>query len=173
MRIDMKKMQTPEDISSDRPSDSPEQLSWLDSVRPDPEARKGSRGRPMPVEAYRNELAETSFEGIYIIQNGVYRFINRTAAAYLGYSPEELIGRKAIDFVHPEDRAKAREVARLMLRQKSLSPYEFRIVDREGREFSILETIRPILFEGKPAALVNAVNLSAVKGASEFLSRGE
>ena len=169
----MKKMQTPENSSSDQPSESPEQLSWLDSVQPDPETRRGSRGRSTPVEPYRNELAETSFEGIYIIQRGVYRFINHTAAGYLGYTPEELIGQKAVNFVHPEDREKVKEAARRMLREKSLSPYEFRIVDREGQVFSILETVRAILFEGKPAVLVNAVNITVNKGVAEVLRQSE
>jgi PAS domain S-box-containing protein len=169
----MKKMQTPENISSDQTQGSPQQMSWLDSVQPVPETRGGSYNRSTRTESFRNELAETSFEGIYIIQKGVYRFINSTAACYLGYSPEELVGQKAINFVHPEDREKAQEVARRLLKEKSRSPYEFRIVDREGQEFSILETVRSILFEGKPAVLANAVNLSVSKGVAEVLRQSE
>ncbi len=168
----MKKPQAEETSSSHRAKKAPRQLSWLDPVSPEIEKGRGTR-ESMDSEIFWNELADTSFEGIFIIQKGVYRYINSTAAEYLGYLTEELIGKEAISFVHPDDRPVVEENTRRLLKENSRSPFEMRIIGKGGRELVILQTVRPIVFQGKSAILANAVDLFTNKGTAEALRQNE
>jgi diguanylate cyclase (GGDEF)-like protein/PAS domain S-box-containing protein len=119
-------------------------------------------------ELYRI-LTEKSFTGIYVVQNGSFQFINRNAASYAGYLPEELIGRNPTDIIHPEDRENARKNARAMLTGRKTSPSEFRVLAKDGRVRWIMETVVPITWEGKPAILGNSMDVSERKEFEEVL----
>ena len=36
--------------------------------------------------------------------NGEFLYVNAASINFFGYNPEELVGKKAFDFIHPEDR---------------------------------------------------------------------
>ena len=103
---------------------------------------------------------ERSFAGVYIVQDGVFRYLNINAADYAGYSPEELIGSKANKIVHPEDKASVKTNALAMLRNKRNAPYEFRIVAKDGQIRWIIETVAFIMYQGRLAILGNSINIT-------------
>lgn len=105
-------------------------------------------------------MVERSFVGIYIVQDGVFRYLNINAADYAGYTPVELIGSKANRIVHPEDREFVKANALAMLRHKLIAPYEFRIVAKDGQVKWILETVAFIMFHGRLAILGNSINIT-------------
>jgi PAS domain S-box-containing protein len=105
-------------------------------------------------------LTEKSFAGIYIVQDGQFRYLNKNAASYAGYAPDELVGQPPADIVHPEDRENARKNARAMLLGKKTSPSEFRVLTKDGEIRWIMETIVPITWEGKPAILGNSMDVT-------------
>ncbi|MFH1078654.1 MAG: sigma 54-interacting transcriptional regulator [Pseudomonadota bacterium] len=110
-------------------------------------------------ELYR-ALAEKSMAGVYVVQDGVFRFINANAADYIGHKREELLGRKTIEIVHPEDRGELIANARAMLRGEHNSPYEYRVITKDGQIRWIMETVTPIVYESRPAVLGNSMNTS-------------
>jgi len=110
-------------------------------------------------------LAEKSMAGVYIVQDRVFRYLNVNAAAYAGYTPEELIGKEAYFIVHPEDRKWVKLRAGQMLRGEREAPYEFRIQTRDGRERWILETVISTVYEGRPAILGNSMDVTDLKKA--------
>ena len=114
-------------------------------------------------------LTEHSFAGIYVVQDGEFRYLNRNAASYAGYAPDELVGRPPADIVHPEDRENARRDARAMLLGKKTSPSEFRVLTKDGGIRWIMETIVPITWEGKPAILGNSMDITERKHFEEAL----
>jgi PAS domain S-box-containing protein len=118
-------------------------------------------------------LSEKSMAGIYVFQDGVCRFINPNAASYAGYETAEMIGMTAESLIHPEDRLPARENARKMLRGELGAPYEFRIVTKQGDTRWILETVSPIIYEGKRAILGNSMDITVFKLAAEALRLSE
>ncbi len=124
-------------------------------------------------EALFRTLTEKSVAGIYVVQDGVFRFINANAASYAGYRPEELIGRKSDTVVHPADRGEVRLNARAMLHSERPSPHEFRIITREGKIRWILETIASISYRGQPAILGNSMDITEEKRAHERLQESE
>ena len=80
-----------------------------------------------------------------------------------GCSVEELFGTKSIDLVHPDDRETVLGHAREMLSGSRSSPYEYRIVMKNGQVRWIMETVTPILYKGSRAVLGNSMDITAQK----------
>jgi diguanylate cyclase (GGDEF)-like protein/PAS domain S-box-containing protein len=118
-------------------------------------------------------LAEKSFAGVYVVQEGRFRYINPNAASYAGYGPEEMIGMDSMSIVLPEDRNNLKISAMEMMRGVRTSPYEFRILRKDGKVRWILETLTPILFEGKPAILGNSMDITEKNEDREALRDSE
>ncbi|NPV03516.1 MAG: PAS domain S-box protein [Syntrophaceae bacterium] len=121
---------------------------------------------------YRS-LAVTAEAGVYIIKDGRFRFVNQFTASRLGCKPTELIGQRAADFIHPEDRDAVAKKARDMLRGKRTQPYEFRTVGRDGRVHWILESVTPIDFGAGRAVLGQSMDVTRQVEARERLARLE
>jgi PAS domain S-box-containing protein len=111
-------------------------------------------------EALYRALVEKSMAGVYVVQDGMFRLINANAAEYIGHKREELIGTKTIEIVHPDDRKDLIANARAMLRGEHHSPYEYRVITKDGQIRWIMETVTPIVYEGRPAVLGNSMNTS-------------
>ncbi len=118
-------------------------------------------------------LANSSHAGVYVVEKGKFRFINRNAAAYAGYTAEEMLGRDSIGIVHPDDRNAARGNASLMLKGKRSAPYEFRVVTKDGQTRWIMETITPIHYKGKRAILGNSMDVTERRETEQILRENE
>jgi two-component system cell cycle sensor histidine kinase/response regulator CckA len=114
----------------------------------------------LAVEHGRRDLRrviETSPEGIAVIRDGRFVFVNRALTEALGHArPEDLIGQPASALVHPEDRARAPELSGEMhaaLTQDGA--HELRCRKADG-EYALLEIRSSELseFEGAAAVLI-------------------
>jgi len=112
-------------------------------------------------------LAEKSFAGVYVVQDGKFCFFNPIAASYTGYTAWELTGKESMSIVHLEDRGQLRKNAIEMLHGERTLPYEFRIITKEGQIRWLMETVTSILWEGKRAVLGNCMDLSEQKRMEE------
>ena len=124
-------------------------------------------------ESLFRTLAEQSFAGIYVVQDGKFKYVNSNAAFYAGLTIEELTGRKSDSIVHHEDREDVKKNARAMLRSESTSPYEFRIVTKTGEIRWIMETVTYIHYDGKPAILGNSMDVTEQRRLQEALRESE
>ena len=118
-------------------------------------------------------ISEKSFAGIYVVQDGKFRAVNPSAAFYAGYTMGELIGRKSDSIVHPDNREQVKRDAHSMLRGERTSPYEFRIITKEGHIRWIMETVTSISYEGRPAILGNSMNITDRMQIEERLKESE
>jgi PAS domain S-box-containing protein len=118
-------------------------------------------------------ITEKSFAGVYVVQNGEFKFANANAVSYTGYDAGELIGKECDSIIHPEDLKKAKMNSRAMLRGERSLPYEFRIITKNGRIRWIAETVTPITYEGKPAILGNSMDITDRKLAEDALHESE
>ena len=121
------------------------------------------------TEMLYQTLAENSLAASFIVQDGKFCFINTSAIAYAGYSSSELIGQDADLIVHPEDRTQVKERAREILRKGDVSPYHFRMVTKQGEIRWIMQIVSPIQYEGRPAILGNAIDITERKRAQDAL----
>ena len=121
------------------------------------------------VEDLYRTLSDKSMAGVYVVQDGVFKYLNSNAISCLGYSSEELIGRPASNWVHPEDKDITRVHSREMLKGLRQTPYEFRIVDKTGSVRWVLESVTSIPYEGKQAILGHTMDISQLKEAQQKL----
>jgi len=117
-------------------------------------------------ELYR-ALAEKSFAGVYVVQDGKFCFLNPKVHSYTGYTPEELIGKESMSIVHPEDRERLRMEATAMLRGERTLPYEFRVITKDGNIVWFMETVTSIFWNGRQAVLGNCMDFTERKRMEE------
>ena len=116
-------------------------------------------------EALYRSLAEGTFAGVYVVQDGKFKYMNHYATSNLGYRPDELIGRKAHSIVHAEDRKDVRMFAREMLNGRRTAPYHYRALNKKGEIRWIMETVTGIVYEGSPAVLGNNMDITEINEA--------
>lgn len=126
------------------------------------------RERKLAEGVYRT-LADKSFAGVYVSQDGKFKYLNPVFATYTGYSREELLGRASIDLVHPDDKRAARSWAIEMLKGKRKTPYEFRVIKKDGKLLWAAEMVSSIFFGGKRAVLGNFMDLTERKTSEDKL----
>jgi PAS domain S-box-containing protein len=126
-------------------------------------------GRFRESDGLFQTLIERSLAGIYVVQDGKFSSINPNAASYAGYTPEELIGKKASAILHPEDVILVRKNAKEMLKSQRVTPHEFRIITKTGDIRWIMETVTAITHEGRRAILGNSMDITEYKLAEEAL----
>ena len=118
-------------------------------------------------------LADNSPIGVYIIQNGRFRFVNHQLQEYMKYSQAELIGADAISFVFPEDRDRVRQKAKAMLRGEHSEPYEFRFTCKDGETRWVIELVSSIQHNNGRATLGTFMDITERKRSEEELRRSE
>ena len=105
-------------------------------------------------------LAEESFSGVYMVQDGKFKYLNHHVTSHLGYNPDELVGQRALNIVHPEDRNAVRKSVHEMLGGRSSTPYQYRALNKDGHIRWIMETVKKIVYKGKPAVLGNSMDIT-------------
>lgn len=127
------------------------------------------------VESQRIQktILEKSLVGYYILLDGRFRVINPVLSYYTGYPPEEIIGNQSDFMVHPDDREVAKKNSLAMLTGALFLPYEFRIITKQNQIRWVLEVVASITFEGKPAILGSAVDITQQKTTEKKLLESE
>jgi PAS domain S-box-containing protein len=121
-------------------------------------------------EAKFRLVAETAPCAIWILQGERLVYVNRYAESLSGYSRDELFSMNPWELVDPKFRAMGEERSRARLRGESPEPrYQFKIRTKRGEvrwlDFSGARTN----FEGKPAILATAFDITAIKRAEQQL----
>ena len=114
-------------------------------------------------------LDECSYESVYVVQGGKFRFVNPNFAAIGKYEEQEMLGMESLRLIHPDDRQNARENAVKMLKGEMPCPYQFRIIAKDGSVKWIQETVHAISYRGKRAVLGHSMDLTAQREAAEKL----
>ena len=106
-------------------------------------------------ERYRR-LVELSFDGVVIHRDGQVVFINATGAKTFGAtSPEQLVGRQIIDFVHPDYRRIAGERMQEVQRQRRpVARIEEKFLRLDGTIIDVEVVGILITDQGQPAVQV-------------------
>lgn len=106
-------------------------------------------------------LTQNSLTGIYIHQEGLFVYVNQRLEEILGYSREEIIGKKFWEFVHPQDRelVKGRGLARSR-GERVIPHYEFRVVCKDGTTKWLDVLATTINFRGRKANMGNVADIT-------------
>lgn len=116
------------------------------------------------------DLTEQSMVGVYVLQNGVFKYMNPRFAEIFGYTTQELADKSYVKIVLPVDLPMVEECVRKRLeRQEQYGHYPFRGVKKNG-ELIYLEVYNTrTIYEGTPAIIGTLVDITARKQAEEQL----
>ncbi len=123
-------------------------------------------------EVYRS-LTIHAQSGIYIIQNRKMHFFNPHIMRNYGFSEKDLLNMDILNLVYPDDREMVRNKAIRMLKGESATPYEFRIIDKDGRVRWLIESVSSITYKGKPSTLGNFLDITEQKNLSKQLEESQ
>jgi PAS domain S-box-containing protein len=114
-------------------------------------------------ESLLKAIADSSPIGVYIAQDGVFRYVNRNLQNALGYSAKELLGTKGQNYILPDDRSAVKKNAIAMLKGKRGKPYGYRTVSKGGDIRYVIETVDSITYDGRRAVLGNLIDITERK----------
>jgi diguanylate cyclase (GGDEF)-like protein/PAS domain S-box-containing protein len=145
-------------------------INWRDVT----ERKRAEEALRESEERYRS-LVELSPDAILVHSEDKLVYVNTAGAKLLGAAlPDELIGKPALDLIHPDYREIARERVRLVLtRGKQAEPIEEKIVCLDGRVIDAEVSGSFILYQGKPAVQNVIRDITERKEAEERLREAE
>ena len=121
------------------------------------------------AETKFRSLVEESLVGVYIIQEGLFRYVNPKMAEIFGYAASELVDRKGlVHLVLPEDWPVVQEnLRRKMAGEVSSINYEFRGVTRDNLVIHLEVFGNRTVYQGNPAVIGTLLDVTARKRADE------
>jgi len=112
-------------------------------------------------------LFESTLDGMFVIDAQTMRVVlaNQNAANVYGFkSAEDAVGVNPLDYIHPDDRVRARRVIVEDLFEKDLRQiHEFRSTTEDGRDIWISTVGTRTEYQGKLAALISVRDISERK----------
>ncbi len=119
-------------------------------------------------ERYRL-LAESTLTGVYLIQDGLFRYVNPSLAATFGYGVEEVAGKLGpLDLTAPEDRPLVAENIRKRVQGEARDiRYSFRGLRKDGTLIDVEVHGARIDYEGRSAVIGTLLDITERKRAEE------
>ena len=127
---------------------------WI-SVQEDITERRQVEEALRQSEASYRIVTEGSLAGVYLIQDGKFRYVNPVLAQVFGYTPNELIDHLGpSDLVDPEDRDRiAGNVERRLAGEGVPSRSHFKGLCKDGSVIYVETLSRQVEYQGRPAVM--------------------
>ncbi len=115
-------------------------------------------------EKYRN-VVENSLIGFYIVQNGLFRYVNRQFCEIVGYSYDEIVDRLGpLDITHPGDRDMVAEnIRKRAAGEAERIEYDFRTVRKDGKVVNLRVIGATTLFQGEKVPSGSIIDVTREK----------
>jgi PAS domain S-box-containing protein len=122
-------------------------------------------------EAQFRAVVESASDGIFIQTKRKFAYLNPAAARLLGAaSPEQLVGREVLDFIHPDTRQKAFERIQGLNEKAEAAPiFIHRFIRLDGGVVDVEVAGVPFEFHGDHGALVFARDVTERRRSEEKL----
>jgi two-component system, cell cycle sensor histidine kinase and response regulator CckA len=130
--------------------------------------------RPADRSGTAASLADASPAPLFVIQDHRLRYVNKAFATLAGTEASELVGRASIDVIHPDDRAHLLERG-YEQEQDTLgaSRSQFRLRRPDGNETWVYATTAPYIYEGRPAIIGTAMEVTERRHAQDAVARSQ
>jgi len=117
-------------------------------------------------EAQFRATMEAAQVGIFLLQDGLFRYVNPFLIDLVGYSENELVGRMSpLDLIVPEQRDMVREQMQRRAAGEPGTPYELTGVRKDGSTLPVMILGSPTTYDGRPASVGTLLDISAQKEA--------
>lgn len=117
-------------------------------------------------EAQFRATMDAAQVGIFILQNAIFRFANNFLLTTFGYAAEELIGVLGpLDLIVPEQRAMLADQLHRRAAGEPGTPYEIKVVRKDGSIFPARVVGTPATINGQPASVGTLIDISEQKAA--------
>jgi PAS domain S-box-containing protein len=144
--------------------DNTGQLLCLDGVIVDITNRKQAEEALRESEVKYRQVVENATEGIFVIQDNAYCYVNQRGAEIFNTSREKILSGDLYEFVHPDDRKACAD--RVFHRKQGETTGELlvhRIIDDSGNEKWVEVRGVSILWEGRHASICFVIDITARK----------
>jgi PAS domain S-box-containing protein len=118
-------------------------------------------------------LVEQAPVGVCIMQDGKFCYVNSYFPIAIGYTADELIGKDSLEIVIPEDREMVKEKTIKMLNGELPSPYQFRVICKDGSIIWVMATVKSVRYHGRKAILGNYMEITGRKQVEDALKESE
>jgi len=100
-------------------------------------------------------LVEQATDGIFILQDGVFKFANKAIAKLFGYTVDELLGRSFLEMVAPVSKRLVAERyrSRISGEKEVLNRYDAKVLRKDGTLIEVEVSAGRFQYQGKPASL--------------------
>ncbi|MCH7963994.1 MAG: PAS domain S-box protein [Bacteroidetes bacterium] len=116
-----------------------------------------------------SRLSGAAFEGIVISDGGKIVDVNDQLAKMMGYKPEEIIGKSAMEFVAPE----SRELVMNNIKSGTEGSYEHFALKNDGSIFPVEVQAKMLPYEGRSFRVTAIRDITERKKAEEALKESE
>jgi len=138
--------------------------------------RKAQSALVQSEKNYRT-LSEQSLQGVSVIQDGKYVYVNQAFGSVVGYTPEQIIAmpsEEGWDLVHPHDKQLLLDLAEdRNAGRPSPGSYEYRLIRKDGSVRWVEAFASMIEYEGKKAHQVAIVDISERKATEMKLAASQ
>ena len=111
---------------------------------------------------------------IYVYQDHAFKLVNPKMVELTGFSREELSAMPTDELIYPEDREQIIKIHRELLEAETASTqYEFRARNRQEEERTVRGFFTRITFQGRPAILVQWMDITEQKKAEQKLQKNK
>ncbi len=141
------------------------ELVFFDGILEDITSRKATEDALAESEEKYRTLVEHATDGVVIVQDGSFKFVNAAMAEIVGCDdPEELMGNEFMPYIAPEFKEMVAEKHRnTMAGVGTPLIFEINIVKRDGTKTPVELNSGVIQYEGRPAAIVTVRDLTERK----------
>lgn len=132
--------------------------------------RKKAEQSLQESESKFRTVSEASPVAVLIVQDSVYKYVNPAFSTITEYSREEALGMPFWKIIAPEMRDRATEDGREVLSgRQAMLHTEYKIITKTDTIRWVDYTVRRIDYDGMPAVMGNAVDVTERKTAEEAL----
>jgi diguanylate cyclase (GGDEF)-like protein/PAS domain S-box-containing protein len=137
--------------------------------------RKQAESALMESENMFKGLVEGSIAGVYIIQDGVFKYVNQRFAEIHGYTVEEMVGKLGVkETILPEDQSIVEENIRKRLSGKAdVVHFTMRAVRKDKKIIHVEVYGTHMMYQGKQAVMGTLIDITERKRAEDALKRAE